>query len=388
MSFDASATRYLAWIGAAATALIVYRRQTHQGETRFDLALLVGAFCAHLGWALVHLPRALSFPDWILQPGAASVIFFPLGVLLVAPWREALAALPLALAAARLGCLPFDCCYSEPLHALPELTGLVLLHAMARRWPEQMATVVLSGFGALRLISLPFRAPEDPEPFLDPAWIAMCWMVAGPLLGRRIGAAANAREWIDERNQPLLRGLALMLFTWLLISLAAHVAPTSDLAPAGASLVATTAVLATCRAQVRAVLRARPLALVFLGGLVGFATGSMWNPSFDSAGLTTARAATVVPLSPAFALSVVIVAPIFEELLYRGRLLGDLRRLWGPLPALVISSALFALAHFHLQAMPIAFLGGIVTAALVLRTRSLGLAIGLHAGWNLAAVAA
>ena len=87
---DLDVMRYPVWAGAFLVAERVYRSYTDRGRDRFVLGLFVGAVFAHLGWALVHLPRVIEFPGWVLQPGAASVLFLPLGVMIVAPWREAL----------------------------------------------------------------------------------------------------------------------------------------------------------------------------------------------------------------------------------------------------------------------------------------------------------
>jgi membrane protease YdiL (CAAX protease family) len=90
----------------------------------------------------------------------------------------------------------------------------------------------------------------------------------------------------------------------------------------------------------------------------------------------------------AHGLAIVAIAPIFEELLYRERLLGVLRDLWGRLPALLLSSAVFAFAHMDARVLPVAFAGGLVCGAVMLRTGSLAAVIGLHAGWNLGVLGA
>jgi membrane protease YdiL (CAAX protease family) len=47
----------------------------------------------------------------------------------------------------------------------------------------------------------------------------------------------------------------------------------------------------------------------------------------------------------ALVLAAVVVAPLFEELVFRGLVYGALRRRWGVVPSLVVSVAVFALAH-------------------------------------------
>lgn len=76
-------------------------------------------------------------------------------------------------------------------------------------------------------------------------------------------------------------------------------------------------------------------------------------------------------------ISIVIVAPIFEELLYRGLILTALRK-YGNLFAMVTTSLLFALAHGNfIQAFPIFFFS-LILCYVVLRSNSLYVAIAIH----------
>ena len=78
----------------------------------------------------------------------------------------------------------------------------------------------------------------------------------------------------------------------------------------------------------------------------------------------------------------VIAAPVTEELIFRGCLYGILRKSSGRVPAIVVSSVLFALIHGHLPSLP----GLIVLAAgLALvyeRCGSLWAPISMHASFN------
>ena len=190
--------RSAVWAAAFLVGMGVYGSRADAGRGRFALGLFCGALCAHLGWGLVHLRGVVEHPHWLLQPGAASVLFFPLGVLLVSPRREAVAALPLTLATLRLGCLPYTCCYETPAHAAFELTALLLLHAFAARSPLQAVPVVLSGLGLIRLLSTPLRTPLHPEPTIDPAWFAGLWVAAGLLVATVDGNRAGARNEVRE----------------------------------------------------------------------------------------------------------------------------------------------------------------------------------------------
>jgi membrane protease YdiL (CAAX protease family) len=84
----------------------------------------------------------------------------------------------------------------------------------------------------------------------------------------------------------------------------------------------------------------------------------------------------------ALAFGAVVVAPVVEEIVFRGLLFGWLREKWGPGAAALISSLVFSVIHFSYLA-----LGGIFVLALVLcavraRTRSLYPCMLLHALFN------
>lgn len=81
-------------------------------------------------------------------------------------------------------------------------------------------------------------------------------------------------------------------------------------------------------------------------------------------------------------IALVIVAPVTEELLFRGWLLPDLKEQYGKVPALVWSSVLFGLVHVEPSAILYATVGGFVLGAVALRTRSTLASIGMHAGVN------
>lgn len=92
----------------------------------------------------------------------------------------------------------------------------------------------------------------------------------------------------------------------------------------------------------------------------------------------------------AVAAVVVVVAPLIEEVLFRGVILSRLRRGFGQAAAIAISAALFSV--FHLIdpdtrfLVPGLFVIGVVLGMQALRTDRIGLAITTHAGVNLLAV--
>ena len=91
--------------------------------------------------------------------------------------------------------------------------------------------------------------------------------------------------------------------------------------------------------------------------------------------------------SPALWVAALVLAPIFEELLYRERLLPALRRRIGALPAVVATSALFALPHLEAWNVLGTSLVGLMLGTVFLATESVALCIALHAGLNLACLA-
>ncbi len=86
----------------------------------------------------------------------------------------------------------------------------------------------------------------------------------------------------------------------------------------------------------------------------------------------------------------VVVAPVVEEIVYRGVLLSRLRRSMGPWPAILVAAGAFAAIHLvdpaAVYAVPGLFLIGVALGWLALSTGDLGVPIAVHAGVNLTAV--
>jgi membrane protease YdiL (CAAX protease family) len=92
-----------------------------------------------------------------------------------------------------------------------------------------------------------------------------------------------------------------------------------------------------------------------------------------------------------FIVAVLVVAPLGEELLFRGALLRALMRRTNPTAAVAISALVFALVHVALDpgagfAVPALFLLGLVSGDRALKTGDLSESFLLHAGFNLLAV--
>jgi len=137
----------------------------------------------------------------------------------------------------------------------------------------------------------------------------------------------------------------------------------------------------------------------FLVGLaLAFLTGIMLNPIVDVGHLGHSSQAVVRVFQSAhgyqavlFIVAVLVVAPLGEELLFRGALLRALLRRTNPATAVSVSALVFALVHVALDpgagfAVPALFLLGIVSGDRALRTGNLSESFLLHAGFNLLAV--
>lgn len=92
---------------------------------------------------------------------------------------------------------------------------------------------------------------------------------------------------------------------------------------------------------------------------------------------------------PALALAIVLLAPLTEELLFRGTLLRSLLRKVSPAVAVLISAVVFGLVHAlgdpsvgTVIALPAIVLLGVVSGYQAARTGNLARSILLHVGFN------
>ena len=90
--------------------------------------------------------------------------------------------------------------------------------------------------------------------------------------------------------------------------------------------------------------------------------------------------------SPAWltVLTTIAVAPVTEELVFRGSLYRGLRRRWSALASGLVSAAAFALAHGTMTHVPVTIVLALASSALVERSRSIWPSVALHATANLA----
>jgi len=81
-------------------------------------------------------------------------------------------------------------------------------------------------------------------------------------------------------------------------------------------------------------------------------------------------------------LTTTIIAPLFEEIVFRGVLLPVLTRDYGKLIGILISSFVFALAHLSLNELPPLFVLGIGLATTRLISGRLSSSVIMHSCWN------
>lgn len=72
-----------------------------------------------------------------------------------------------------------------------------------------------------------------------------------------------------------------------------------------------------------------------------------------------------------------VLPAFYEEFIFRGILLGQLRR-WGNGMAIVVSALLFGIFHSNLEQIPFAFLVGLALGYILVRTNNIWLTIAIH----------
>ena len=132
----------------------------------------------------------------------------------------------------------------------------------------------------------------------------------------------------------------------------------------------------------------------------GILRGIVWSMSFGAVvavGLAVGRLAGIIPVGlfqsrmpqqPADIFSYFVVgagvAPIVEEIYFRGLVFGYLRR-WGPIAAILGSTLLFVVVHPDLQNIPIPqIVGGLLFALSYEVEKNLMVPIVIHMSGNLA----
>ena len=102
--------------------------------------------------------------------------------------------------------------------------------------------------------------------------------------------------------------------------------------------------------------------------------------------VTLVRETSDVGLLVAMAVSAIIIAPIAEELIFRGYLYPVVKRFTDRWFASIFSGALFGVIHFNVMALPMLALMGIILAVIYEKSGSLWVPIGCHAAFNATSV--
>ena len=125
-----------------------------------------------------------------------------------------------------------------------------------------------------------------------------------------------------------------------------------------------------------------PALFIALGvSVIGFVASTMISAALSLFGAMPVMADFSFPEEPAaaflFLLNITFLAPLAEEIVFRGVIMNMLRR-FGDCFALMISSLLFAFVHMNLVQMPNAFIMGLVIGYFSLCTGSLWTGICIH----------
>ena len=80
--------------------------------------------------------------------------------------------------------------------------------------------------------------------------------------------------------------------------------------------------------------------------------------------------------------AICVVAPVFEEILFRGFIQSELKRAGGVIFAVTVQGALFALAHLNLAQVIFTFVIGVILGFIYHKTRSIGITILIHMVFN------
>jgi len=117
----------------------------------------------------------------------------------------------------------------------------------------------------------------------------------------------------------------------------------------------------------------------------------LWLPILENLGIENAEEQEMVrmlrdsgdaALRIAIALSAVVIAPVAEEVLFRGYLYPSVKAYSGGILAAVVSAGVFTAVHFNLVGLLPLFLFGLLLAAAYEATGSLWLPISIHALFN------
>ncbi|MBQ2968928.1 MAG: CPBP family intramembrane metalloprotease [Bacteroidaceae bacterium] len=114
--------------------------------------------------------------------------------------------------------------------------------------------------------------------------------------------------------------------------------------------------------------------VLFVSVVFVFAAMYVLNLLIEQVGIPNTMEDTFIAMSrnPFGLLSIALLAPVLEEMLFRGAIEGRLLRVWqNPWAAIVVSSLIFGIVHMNPAQIPFAFLLGMMFGWLYYRTGSL-----------------
>ncbi len=233
------------------------------------------------------------------------------------------------------------------------------------------------------------RTSPFPRPKAISLGVAAATWLVGWLLGNILGSVvlgASGHADTEAAQRPVWVSSATAVALWL---------------PQIGALVYASRRFATGRPADDFALRFRPIDLVGIPvgilsqlvvlRLVYWPLQSVWPDAFETDDLErNARdlydRATGIWVLALFAV-VALAAPLVEELVYRGLLMGAAQRRVNHWLALVGVAAFFALIHFRPIEYPGLFAFGLVLGACVLTTGRIGMSVLAHAAFNATALA-
>ncbi|MFO7629514.1 MAG: type II CAAX endopeptidase family protein [Prochlorococcaceae cyanobacterium] len=214
--------------------------------------------------------------------------------------------------------------------------------------------------------------------------VAGGFVVLGEVLTPLLVAAPLERLLLGLGLEPIVRqgglvlGLYLALMSAPVLILMAMLA-NQGLAPEGGWLQFRWRPLAlNLRRAVASLLMVLPLV-----SLVGWAGEQIWG---DPGGSNPLLELVLNSRNPwalgCFAFTALVLAPLFEETIFRGVLLPVVSRSFGPLSGVLLSSAVFGIAHLSLGELPPLFVLGLGLGWLRLQSGRLGASVLMHGLWN------
>lgn len=226
---------------------------------------------------------------------------------------------------------------------------------------------------------------------VPPAW---AWREVGIVVGMvflgaiastlllRVGSAVTGQERAEGLASPLLYGATIIIYGLLLVGIYLFAARRSGWAAVGVTA-----------PPVQSLVLTVPLLLVLtLSGIIlinltitVLQGGSFENPQIEA--LTGGQPLSSLQVGLLFLLLAVLV-PIAEELFFRGMIYPLLRWRWGRTVAIVLSAAIFAVAHVIPLLMPALFFVGLVLGQLREWSKSIIPGILIHATQNAIALLA